>query len=70
MIQTPEERSAQKARLQAVPCAECGHPVAHMDAKVPGALAGGMCTRCRKDASDRPRRVYTYVRLVQPAADS
>jgi hypothetical protein len=51
-------------------CAECGKPVSHMDARVRGALAGGMCTSdtCVKDRkTGRPKRVYTYNRI---AADS
>jgi len=52
------------ARLAPVLCAECGHPVSHMDPRVPGALAGGMCTRCRTDRQGNPKRVYTYERRV------
>jgi len=61
MQQTEPSRS----RLAAVPCAECGHPIAHLDPRVPGALAGGLCTRCRKDKQGNPKRVYTYHRLVE-----
>ena len=60
MIDTPSDL----ARLTPVHCAECGHPVAHLDPRVPGALAGGLCTRCRKDAAGEKKRVYTYIRLV------
>lgn len=57
----------EKTRLSPVACAECGLPVAHMDAGVRGALAGGMCTNdvCTKDRrTGRPKRVYTYVRIA------
>jgi hypothetical protein len=59
------------ARLVAVPCALCGHPVAHVDPRVPGALAGGMCLResCRLNPrSKKPREVYTFERRVVTAA--
>jgi len=56
-------------QLTAVRCAECGHPVCHVDATVPGTLAGGLCTRCRRDHQGRERRVYTYTRLVSASPD-
>lgn len=57
----------EKTRLSPVLCAECNKPVAHMDATVRGALAGGMCTSetCVKDRkTGRPKRVYTYTRIA------
>ena len=54
----------EEARLTPVLCAECGHPVSHMDPRVLGALAGGMCTRCRRDRNGIEKRVYTYERRV------
>lgn len=49
-------------RLSPVLCVLCGHPVSHYDRGVPGAKAGGMCTRasCLKDRTGKPQRVYTF----------
>ena len=60
MIETPLRADN---RLSPVRCAECGHPVAHTDRRVPEAVAGGMCTRgtCVKDPrTGKPRQVFTY----------
>jgi hypothetical protein len=60
----PTPDPSPKARLAPVRCAECGHPVCHLDRRVVGALAGGLCTRCRKDSQGREKRVYTYAVVV------
>lgn len=71
MIDAPVSRPMverfEKARLTPVCCALCGHPVSHADPRVPGAVAGGMCTRatCVKDPkTGKPRQVYTFDRRV------
>ena len=54
------------SRLSPIHCAECNWPVAHLDARVRGALAGGMCTRdtCVRDRkTGLAKRVYTYHRV-------
>lgn len=55
-------------RLSPVRCGRCNWPVAHMNRGVPGAEAGGLCTRCTDDRGKR-LMVYTFV-AVMPAADS
>lgn len=47
-------------RLSPVRCGRCSTPVTHMNKAVPGAEAGGMCTRCTKDELGRRIVVYTY----------
>ena len=37
-------------RLSPILCGRCGHPVAHLNKRIVGAEAGGMCTRCTRDA--------------------
>jgi hypothetical protein len=58
------------ARLQPVRCAECSYPVCHVDPRVAGTLAGGVCTHCRKDKNGLPKRVYTYMRYVDQESGS
>ncbi len=50
-------------RLSPVRCGRCNWPVAHMNRSVPGAEAGGLCTRCTSE-NGRPIKVYTYVGVV------
>ena len=65
MIETSPVRPMVE-RLSPVLCALCKHPVAHMDHGVPGAKAGGLCTRCTKnDKTGKPREVYTFEVVVK-----
>jgi hypothetical protein len=52
-------------RLSPVRCGRCNWPVAHMNRAVPGAEAGGLCTRCTSE-NGRSIRVYTYIGVVPP----
>lgn len=45
-------------RLTPVLCGRCSKPVSHMNKAVPGAEAGGMCTRCEKGPP------FTYYAVV------
>lgn len=66
MIEThPTPIRSSIERLTPVLCALCKHPVAHMDQGVPGAKAGGLCTRCRRDKNGKPQAVYTFEVVVE-----
>jgi len=54
-------------RLSPIRCGRCGHPVSHMNKAVPGAEAGGLCTRCTTDESGKRIRVFTYYAIVESA---
>jgi hypothetical protein len=57
-------------RLSPVRCARCNWPVAHMNRGVPGAEAGGLCTRCTKDErSGKSLMVYTFIGVIAPPDD-
>lgn len=60
MIQLQERRDT---RLSPVPCALCGRPVSHMDGRIPGALAGGLCGNHR-DKEGKREKVFTFIRQV------
>jgi hypothetical protein len=53
-------------RLSPVRCGRCNHPVGHMNKTVPGAEAGGLCTRCTRDENGKPIRVFTYCGIIGP----
>jgi hypothetical protein len=59
---TPERPMAE--RLSPVRCGRCNWPVGHMNKAVPGAEAGGLCTRCTRDESGKSIRVFTYYGIV------
>lgn len=54
-------------RLSPVRCGRCGWPVTHMNKGVPGAEAGGLCTRCTRDERGKPMQVWTYYGVVGEA---
>lgn len=57
-------------RLSPVRCGRCNWPVAHMNRGVPGAEAGGLCTRCTRDErTGKSIQVYTYVGVVAMGDD-
>jgi hypothetical protein len=62
--QTIDDRSS-TSRLAPVFCTLCGHPVSHMDPTVARAVAGGMCTHCKKDKNGDRERVFTFIRYVE-----
>ena len=56
-------------RLSPVRCGRCNWPVAHMNRGVPGAEAGGLCTRCTRDDRGKSMLVYTYVGVIASGSD-
>lgn len=66
MIDTPVQPMT--ARLSPVRCGRCNWPVAHMNRGVPGAEAGGLCTRCTTE-NGKQIRVYTFVGIIASADD-
>lgn len=61
MIDTPAQSMVN--RLSPVLCARCNRPVGHMNKMVPGAEAGGMCTRCEKGPP------FTYYAIISVPCD-
>lgn len=69
MIDNPPARPMVE-RLSPVRCGRCNWPVAHMNRGVPGAEAGGLCTRCTKDdRTGKQIQVYTFVGIVATSSD-
>lgn len=64
MIDPPPVRPMAE-RLSPIRCGRCGHPVGHMNKNVPGAEAGGLCTRCTRDEHGKPLRVFTYCGIIE-----
>jgi hypothetical protein len=64
VIDTPPVRPMAE-RLSPIRCGRCGHPVGHMNKRVPGAEAGGLCTRCTRDEMGKQIRVFTYYGVVE-----
>lgn len=56
-------------RLTPVRCGRCDWPVTNMNKSVPGAEAGGLCTRCTSE-NGRPIKVYTYYGVVEAKVSS
>lgn len=63
MIDSPSQ--PMKDRLSPIRCGRCNWPVAHLNKAIPGAEAGGLCTRCNKDETGKQLRVFTYVAIVE-----
>jgi hypothetical protein len=61
----PIDDRSSKSRLAPVLCTLCGHPVSHMDPTVAKAVAGGVCTRCKRDKNGDRERVFTFIRYVE-----
>ena len=66
MIDSPAQRTMVE-RLSPVRCGRCNWPVGQMNKAVPGAEAGGLCTRCNRDEHGKPIRVYTYCAIAAPS---
>lgn len=69
MIQPPPAEQPMTARLAPVRCGRCNRPVTHMNKGVPGAEAGGLCTRCTRTEDGKRLEVWTFCGVIAKGDD-